>query len=74
MFDLIGGFKSISLTEDIEIKKSLRKKKSKKLKGYVLTSGRISKKYGTTKQLLIDVLLVLFYKLYIPPNRLKPFW
>lgn len=75
VFKVIGGFKTISFMEDIEIQKRLRQKgKFKKLKDYVLTSGRRFEKNGTIRQLVIDVSLVLFYNLSVPPNKLKRFY
>lgn len=75
LFKAIDGFKAISFMEDIEIQKRLRQKgKFKKLKGYVLTSGRRFEKNGTIRQLVIDVSLVLFYNLSVPPNKLKRFY
>ena len=68
MFKAIGGFKTISFMEDIEIQKRLRQKgKFKKLKGYILTSGRRFEKNDTIRQLVIDLSLVLFYNLSVPP-------
>lgn len=75
VFKAIGGFKTISFMEDVEIQKRLRQKgKFKKLKGYVLTSGRRFEKNGTIRQLLKDVSFVLFYNLSIPPHKLKRFY
>jgi len=57
VFKAIGGFKAISFMEDIEIQKRLRQKgKFKKLKGYVLTSGRRFEKNGTIRQLIIEAM------------------
>ncbi len=75
IFDTIGGYKFIPFMEDIEIQKRLRKKgKFKKVKEYVVTSGRRFEKNGTTKQLVIDVILVCLYNLSISPRQLKQFY
>ena len=61
--------------EDVEIQKRLRKKgKFKKLKASVLTSGRRFEKAGAIRQLITDVLLVIFYNLGFSPTRLKQFY
>lgn len=75
VFNSIGGYKSISFMEDIEIQRRLRKRgKFKKVKDYVLTSGRRFEKNGTSKQLALDVFLVCLYNLSIHPNHLKRFY
>ncbi|MBZ9730867.1 TIGR04283 family arsenosugar biosynthesis glycosyltransferase [Salegentibacter sp. JZCK2] len=75
IFKSIGGFKTISFMEDIEIQRRLRKRgKFKKVKDYVLTSGRRFEKNGTFKQLALDVFLVCLYNLSIHPNHLKRFY
>ncbi|WP_339653990.1 TIGR04283 family arsenosugar biosynthesis glycosyltransferase [uncultured Salegentibacter sp.] len=75
VFTSIKGFKNISCMEDIEIQHRLRKRgKFKKVKDYVLTSGRRFEKNGTFKQLTLDVILVFLYNLTIHPNHLKRFY
>ncbi|MBZ9730645.1 TIGR04283 family arsenosugar biosynthesis glycosyltransferase [Salegentibacter sp. JZCK2] len=75
IFKSIGGFKTISFMEDIEIQKRLRQNgKFKKLQAYVLTSGRRFEENGTTKQLVLDVFLVCLYNLSVSPNQLKRFY
>lgn len=75
VFQKIGGYKQLSFMEDGEIQKRLRKAgKFKKLKCAVLTSARRFEKVGVLKQLLIDVLLVSFYKTGVSPYRLKQFY
>ncbi|MCM4157952.1 TIGR04283 family arsenosugar biosynthesis glycosyltransferase [Gramella sp. AN32] len=75
IYNLIGGFKSIPFMEDIEIQKRLRKKgKFKKLKSYVLTSGRRFEKNGIKYQLLLDVFLIFLYNFRVAPRTLKRFY
>ncbi len=58
--------------EVVEIQKRLRNAgKFRKLKIAVITSTRRFEKAGTLNQLLMDVLLVSFYKLGVSPARLK---
>ncbi len=75
IFQKIGGYKQLPFLEDVEIQKRLRKAgKFKKLKCAVLTSARRFEKVGVIKQLVIDVLLVVFYKSGVSPYRLKQFY
>ncbi|NJY61689.1 hypothetical protein HC174_02820 [Salinimicrobium sp. CDJ15-81-2] len=75
IFHLIGGYRSISFMEDVEIQKRLRKAgKFRKVQTAVTTSARRFKKTGTIKQLVMDVLLVGLYNLGVPPLKLKRFY
>lgn len=75
IFQKIGGYKQLPFLEDVEIQKRLRNAgKFKKLKCAVLTSARRFENVGVIKQLVIDVLLVSFYKTGVPPARLKQFY
>ena len=75
IFKTIGGYKTISFMEDVEIQKRLRKAgKFKKVKAVVCTSARRFEKNGTIKQLIIDVLLVGAYKVGVSPNTLKVYY
>ncbi len=75
IFKAIGGYKAMSVMEDVEIQKRLKKAgKFKKVKAAVLTSARRFEKTGTIKQLIIDVLLVGAFKVGVPPDALKAFY
>lgn len=71
-FKTISGYKNIDFMEDVEIQKRLRKQgKFRKLKSSVVTSNRRFQKNGVIYQLMIDTLLVILFKLGVPPNKLK---
>ena len=75
VFERIGGYKSIPFMEDVEIQKRLRRAgKFRKLNTAVTTSARRFKKAGTIKQMIINVLLVTFFKVGISPTKLKKFY
>lgn len=75
VFNAIGGYRQIPFLEDVEIQKRLRKAgKFRKLDIAVTTSARRFEKTGTLPQLVIDVLLVILFKLGIPPKQLKKFY
>lgn len=74
-FKKIQGFKNLSFMEDVEIQKRIREEgKFRKLKTSVTTSSRRFQKNGIFFQLAIDVVLVVLYKIGIPPNRLKRYY
>jgi len=75
IFKRINGYKNIDFMEDVEIQKRIRKHgKFKKLKSSVQTSNRRFTKKGVIKQLVIDSLLVFFFKIGISASRLKRFY
>lgn len=75
VFEKIGGYKQLPFMEDVEIQKRLRQTgKFKKLKCAVLTSARRFEKVGVIKQLVMDMLLVFFFKIGVSPVRLKQFY
>ncbi|MBZ9777379.1 TIGR04283 family arsenosugar biosynthesis glycosyltransferase [Psychroflexus sp. CAK8W] len=74
-FQNINGYKNIDFMEDVEIQKRIRKHGLfKKLKSSVQTSNRRFAKKGVIKQLVIDTLLVFFFKIGISARRLKRFY
>ncbi len=74
-FQHIGGFKTMPFMEDVEIQKRIRQQgKFKKLHTSVLTSNRRFQKNGVIRQLILDTLLVLFFKIGISANSLKRFY
>ncbi len=75
VFFAIGGYKPIIFMEDVEIQKRLRSAgKFNKLNAAVTTSARRFEKMGTTRQLILDVVLVSAYKIGISPGTLKIFY
>lgn len=74
-FTKINGYKNIDFMEDVEIQKRLRRQgKFKKLESYVTTSNRRFQKNGVIKQMVLNTVLVLLFKLGVSPNRLKRFY
>jgi len=74
-FEQISGYKEISIMEDVEIQSRLRKRgKFIKLSETVLTSARRFKENGTTKQLVLDVLILVLYHLGVSPKNLKKWY
>ena len=75
IFKRINGFKNINFMEDVEIQGRIRKQgQFKKLKSSVQTSSRRFAKNGVIKQLVVDTLLVFFFKNGISASRLKRFY
>lgn len=75
VFEAIGGYRSLPFMEDVEIQKRLRASgKFRKVNSRVTTSARRFNKEGTVKQLLMDVLLVGFFKMGVSPEKLKGFY
>lgn len=75
IFEQIGGYKKIPLMEDVEIQRRLRMAgRFKKLDSAVTSSSRRFEKTGTIRQLLIDVFLILSFKLGVSPGKLKKFY
>ncbi|MEX2592675.1 MAG: hypothetical protein WD426_07865, partial [Anditalea sp.] len=75
VFEQIGGYKKIPFMEDVEIQKRLRMAgRFKKLDSAVTTSARRFEKAGTIKQFLIDLLLILSFKIGVSPLKLKKFY
>lgn len=74
-FDGLGGYAEISLMEDVEIQRRLRKMgRFIKLDRQVVTSARRFLKTGTVRQQLLNTALVLLYYAGVAPARLKRFY
>lgn len=74
-FRKINGYKTISFMEDVEIQKRLRREgRFKKLNAFVTTSNRRFKENGVFSQLIIDILLVVLFKIGVSPNVLKKYY
>ena len=75
VFMKINGFKAIPIMEDLEIQERLRKEgRFFKIKQPVVTSARRFVKNGVIKQQLLNILLVLLFKMGVPTNTLKSFY
>lgn len=74
-FKFINGYQNIPFMEDVEIQKRLRREgKFQKLTSEVITSNRRFQKNGVFKQLLVDTVLVILFKLGVSPEKLKRFY
>ena len=75
VFEHIAGFKQIPIMEDVEIQSRLKKQgRFIKLTETVLTSARRFRENGTTKQLVLDVLILVLYHLGVSPESLKKWY
>jgi rSAM/selenodomain-associated transferase 2 len=75
VFQAIGGYKDIPLMEDVEIQFRMRKiGEFVKLSNAVTTSARRFKENGLIRQMLVDIALLVMYKLGASPYWLKRFY
>lgn len=72
LFDRVGGFPEISLMEDIEISRQLKKlSKPVCVKNNVTTSSRRWEKMGIVATVLLMWKIRLYYFLGVPPDKLN---
>ncbi len=75
IFRQIGGYRNWPILEDLEIQKRIRNKgRFVKLSKPVVTSARRFMKHGPVRQLVTDMVLVLFYKLGVHPEKIKKYY
>ena len=75
LFNEIGGFKDISLLEDLDIVQRLKKKVTfTKFKEEIITSARRFKKNGAIRQQLLNVIIVVSFYLGFKPDFLARYY
>ncbi len=75
IFKEIGGFRSIPIFEDLEIQGRLRKKGPfVKISRPIITSPRRFKKKGLLRQLCLNTLLIIAWRMGASPFRLSHFY
>lgn len=71
VFKRINGYKDVSIMEDVDFAKRLKKYKVKVLNDKVITSSRRFEKYGILKTLLAMQFIRILYALGIEERKLK---
>ncbi len=71
----IGGFKSLSMMEDVEIQRRLRSRGTfVKIRHPVTTSARRFIRVGILRQQLVNTILVLLFRLGVSPSVLERYY
>lgn len=74
-FEDMGGFKSLSLMEDVEIQRRLRRRGTfVKIRHPVTTSARRFIRVGILRQQLVNTILVLLFHLGVSPSVLERYY
>jgi len=75
IFEEIGGYRPVSIFEDLDIQQRLRKRgRFVKIKRPITTSARRFKKTGLFKQLLINSALILAWRMGVNPKVLIKYY